>query len=113
MHAEDNGGSVRAWLPAFAPGTLGTEQLCSERDGKVFREEVGELHELPERTGTLFGMHTGRPVRGLSKLPKPRQRNRIPIADRALPSSKVPRLAEATRCLSRRPLQSTTEQSFS
>jgi hypothetical protein len=59
VHAEDNGGSVRAWLPAFAPGTLGTEQLCSERDGKVFREEVGELHELPERTGTLFGMHYG------------------------------------------------------
>lgn len=55
VHAEDDGGSVRAWLPAFAAGTRGTQQLCSERDGEVIREDPGELGELPE-TVSMFVM---------------------------------------------------------
>ena len=52
--AEDNGTRVFAALPAFASGTIGTQQICRETDGKVWREEADEPAPLPDRLGTLF-----------------------------------------------------------
>ncbi len=46
-YAEDDGAMIRDWLPGFPAGTFGTEQLCSETDGVVWREEAEPPEELP------------------------------------------------------------------
>jgi len=44
--ARIDGGAVSAELPAFAPGTRGTIQLCTDENGSVFCEDE-EVEELP------------------------------------------------------------------
>lgn len=51
--AEDDGARIWAELPAFPAGTMGTEQICTETGGEIFREEASELAELPGREGTF------------------------------------------------------------
>jgi hypothetical protein len=57
VSAEIDGGTVSAWLPAFAPNSQGTIQLCTDEGGEIFRDEA-ELTELPTAS-QLFVVQMG------------------------------------------------------
>lgn len=44
--ASINGGTISAWLPTFPSNTRGTIQLCTDENGKVYRDSP-EPTELP------------------------------------------------------------------
>jgi hypothetical protein len=51
--ASVDGGSIMADLPAFPPNTVGSVQVCTERNGKIDRDPR-ELKELATSPGILF-----------------------------------------------------------